>query len=112
MEGDVLVVARVQQGEVERSAWNRNEGVEAWQRRPVVDDASDEVVCDAWVAAEGLEDGEDAEDFVGVEELGEVAEGRDEDYAGVVGGLCCGLGDGVGEVCGEVSGVGVGKVEC
>jgi hypothetical protein len=76
----------------------------------VVYDACSEEVRNAWVAAEGFEDGEDAADFVGLEEGREVGEGgyKDDAGEGFEGGGLARRGD---EVRGKVSGGWVGKVE-
>lgn len=103
----------MQQRDVERrGGGGLDEREETWQRGPGVEDAGAEEVGDAGVAAERLEDGQDATDLVGLQERGEVAEGGDENHAGVAWeGFRRGFGGWVGQGGGEVRGVWVREVE-
>jgi hypothetical protein len=55
---------------------------ETRERWPEVHDSGREEIGYPGVAAEGLEDGEDAGDFVRSEQVGKVGEGGDKDYGG------------------------------
>lgn len=80
------------------------------QGGPLVYDFGCEVVCDSGVGPQGFEDGEDAGDFVGFEQLGQVGEGGDEDEACVGFGFGH-LGGGRDEVLGQEGRGGVAEVE-
>lgn len=86
-------------------AWRAADDIQqAGERGPRVYDSGGEEVQDARVAAQGLEDGEQAGDAVGLQESGEVGEGGDEDDACEGGGglwECFGRHEVLGEVWGE-----------
>lgn len=55
---------------------------ETRKRWPEVHDSGRKEICYPGVATEGLQDGEDAGDFVRSEQVGQVGKGGDEDYGG------------------------------
>jgi hypothetical protein len=82
IERNIRVVARVQDMDVQMLRRRFDDVSQTEYSGPVVYDACGEEIYDPRVAAQGFEDGEDATDFVGLEEGGEVGEGGYEDDAG------------------------------
>lgn len=84
-EGDLGVVARVQQRDVQRRGGARgsgDQGGQAGERGPAVDDAGGEEGGDLGVVFQRREHGDEALYAVRLEELGQVREGRGEDDGG------------------------------